>query len=327
MKLSRRGKRTKRAKCTKRTKNIKCRRNTKRHLNKYKRKNTYRKHSHKLRKNKRVMRGGDLVEIYKNENVELEYSSGTFSSFRNMLGKKKGIFFVELKFISSTISENNSGYGKITLKGTIKDCIDKVRESNEFNSFFIPDKPDTYSFTLIMIKDGKTLEVEFVVSVKKYNFRFHQKINGLVQIDLIGYDGSPGLILGKKKDSEGVIRDESDGDGITYSSGEILLNFDPYKVETIAIVKKEQGTNAQKKYTFPIKYRTTPNYNFFNNVYSKMIEKVTEDYKNKLLDLSKQLIKSENKSQQPSQQPPQQLIVPTVNDNPDEEPSESISVE
>jgi hypothetical protein len=76
MKLSRRGKRTKctkrtkrtkctkrtkRTKCTKRTKrtkNIKCRRNTKRHLNKYKRKNTYRKHSHKLGKNKRVMRGG-----------------------------------------------------------------------------------------------------------------------------------------------------------------------------------------------------------------------------------------------------------------------------
>jgi hypothetical protein len=55
MKLSRRGKRTK---CAKRTKRFKLKRNTKKQFRQYKRKNTYRKHSHKLRKNKRVMRGG-----------------------------------------------------------------------------------------------------------------------------------------------------------------------------------------------------------------------------------------------------------------------------
>ena len=81
MKLSSRGKRTKRTKCTKRTKNIKCRRNTKRHLNKYKRKNTYRKHSHKLRKNKRVMRGG--AEILLNKKLFLTYNSSFFNSTNN----------------------------------------------------------------------------------------------------------------------------------------------------------------------------------------------------------------------------------------------------
>jgi len=53
MKLSRRGKRTK---CAKR---FKLKKNTKKQFRQYKRKNTYRKHSHKLRKNKRVMRGGE----------------------------------------------------------------------------------------------------------------------------------------------------------------------------------------------------------------------------------------------------------------------------
>ena len=84
MKLSRRGKRTKRTKrtkCTKRTKNIKFRRNTKKQFRQYRCKNTYRKHSHKLRKNKRVMRGGgvpvpirDLLDT--NETVNLRYKKG-----------------------------------------------------------------------------------------------------------------------------------------------------------------------------------------------------------------------------------------------------------
>lgn len=50
MKLSRRRKNAKRVKYTRRTKY---------HCKKYKNKQTYRKHSHKIKKNKRVMRGGD----------------------------------------------------------------------------------------------------------------------------------------------------------------------------------------------------------------------------------------------------------------------------
>jgi hypothetical protein len=71
MKLSRRGKRTKR------TKRFKLKKNTKKQFRQYKRKNTYRKHSHKLRKNKRVMRGGvpifELLDENKNKTVNLRY--------------------------------------------------------------------------------------------------------------------------------------------------------------------------------------------------------------------------------------------------------------
>ena len=110
MKLSRRGKRTKRAKCTKRTKNIKCRRNTKRHLNKYKRKNTYRKHSHKLRKNKRVMRGGvyipDLLDESKNQTVNLRYKKGE-SVFSDT-----GYFELSGGIFSTEKPEQNNCFGK-----------------------------------------------------------------------------------------------------------------------------------------------------------------------------------------------------------------------
>ena len=106
MKLSRRGKRTK---CAKRTKRFKLKRNTKKQFRQYKRKNTHRKHSHKIIKNKRVMRGGEEIVVLDlaNNEVELEYTtSDRFSKFKNLFGSlQKGTFTVSLQLDGDTISE------------------------------------------------------------------------------------------------------------------------------------------------------------------------------------------------------------------------------
>jgi hypothetical protein len=272
------------------------------------------------------MRGGGDAVVYKNENVTLEYSSGAFSSFRNMLGKKKDNFNVELTFNGSVIYEMPFKDEDKTLKDAIKEYIDHVSKSGSFSSFFIPLNSDQYNFILTMKKnDGKIFKVKFIVRVKKYNFKFYKKKDekdGLVHIELISHDGSPGLILGVKDDLK-IVNTDTDTDepnGIIYFSGDgTNYHFNPYKIsEPFTIVQESdlvEGKNKEKKYTFPAKYRTTPNDAFFVNVFSKMITKVTEVYKKKLMDLAKKLVELEKESQQP----PQQLIVPTVNNNPDVE--------
>ena len=90
MKLSRRRKNAKRVKYTRRTKY---------HCKKYKNKQTYRKHSHKLKKNKRVMRGGvgELSELPREQPKGKPYE---FTLDENLLVYKS----------SGEIDENLSGY-------------------------------------------------------------------------------------------------------------------------------------------------------------------------------------------------------------------------
>ena len=170
MKLSRRGKRTKR---TKRTKNIKCRRNTKRHLNKYKRKNTYRKHSHKLRKNKRVMRGGE------GENILDEKKSLTYKSFFFNLTNN---FEITLDYLGGRKSSSGAIYDfKLTMKKEGDDDkfevtfnVTQVKQNLVFTiqyyrpkDFDVPDVKQSKDKFVTVVSGEKKLE--FPLSSRKNN--------------------------------------------------------------------------------------------------------------------------------------------------------------
>jgi hypothetical protein len=131
MKLSRRGKRTK---CAKRTKRFKLKRNTKKQFRQYKRKNTHRKHSHKLRKNKRVMRGGevsilDLLDKTNNKTVNLRY-------------KKQGELFDDT--------------GEFNLYGGDFSQVKPEQGQCGGKEYFI-------TFTLVRVKGNKNFNIKFKV--------------------------------------------------------------------------------------------------------------------------------------------------------------------
>jgi len=131
MKLSRRGKRTK---CAKRTKRFKLKRNTKKQFRQYKRKNTHRKHSHKLRKNKRVMRGGevsilDLLDKTNNKTVNLRY-------------KKQGELFDDT--------------GEFNLYGGDFGQVKPEQGQCGGKEYFI-------TFTLVRVKGNKNFNIKFKV--------------------------------------------------------------------------------------------------------------------------------------------------------------------
>ena len=311
MKLSRRGKRTK---CAKRTKRFKLKRNTKKQFRQYKRKNTHRKHSRKLRKNKRVMRGGVenlnlAVQLDSLSNSELEYTtSDRFSKFKNFFGSlQKGNFTVSLQLDEGyTISE--TGQDNKTMKGTLDYAVEIVNYPSNSTQLvkcdFIPKTPDIYNFTLIMKKDGKDFQVKFVIKVKKYKFRLF-KIKNSGESYGIDFDlgtGYPRLVLGSKSGST----DDDDDDGITYSSGDNPTTFNNYEImkdnpQPFTIV--QHGT--EKKYTFPMKYAygNITNNSFFSIIRNKMIEKILEKYKEKLL-----AVLAQPQPQQPQQQQPTESV-------------------
>jgi hypothetical protein len=143
MKLSRRGKRTK---CAKRTKRFKLKRNTKKQFRQYKRKNTHRKHSHKLRKNKRVMRGGvPILELLdKNKTVNLKY-------------KKEDSFFSDTGDFTLSAEPFSKKEQKPTPEPTQGQCNGK-----EYS----------ITFTLTRKKDEKQFTISFKVVYKMgYNVR------------------------------------------------------------------------------------------------------------------------------------------------------------
>jgi hypothetical protein len=317
MKLSRRGKRTK---CAKRTKRFKLKRNTKKQFRQYKRKNTYRKHSHKLRKNKRVMRGGV-------ENVTLEYTtSDSFSKFKNLFGSlQKGTFTVELTFHGSLISETSKG--NETMKSTLDHAVkmvnhqvNSINSTQTFQSYFIPETPDVYNFTLIMKKDDKEFEVKFVVKVKKYNFRlFKIKNPESYGIDFTFTNGPKPVVLGDNNDYGN--EDKNEYNGITYSSGANPTTFNNYEImnnnpQPFTIVPTGQ---PEKKYMFRIEYvhGHKENNSFFSSICSKMIENILKNYKVKLLAVLNQSLQ---------QQTPQH-IAPEVNDNTKLAASNTVSIE
>lgn len=171
MKLSRRGKRTKRTKRTKCTKRFKLKRNTKKQFRQYKRKNTYRKHSHKLRKNKRVMRGGDNVTInLPNNNVELEYTTSDDSlmnKVRGFLNKlQRGNFSYSISYDNDEDKQINQSNDVFT-----REYETEQYEPNEEQILFsniLVEPNHTYNFTLTMTKDAKTLVVKFTITVESY---------------------------------------------------------------------------------------------------------------------------------------------------------------
>ena len=267
MKLSRRGKRTK---CTKRTKNIKCRRNTKRHLNKYKRKNTYRKHSHKLRKNKRVMRGGveNFDVVYKKENVELEYTTSDDSLMNRARGffnkLQRGNFTTELTCLKEKM--------KISFNRQSKPFIDfDFKNSNFSNEFanvtieissynkniyhvtFTLNRHDEYYFTLTITSksdESKTFTVNFKVSVSSYKIIFDKRVNiDKYECYSIGYD-------------------------ISFSLGPVNEDYqDNLQNMTFTLPKPDQTT---KTYTFPLSVEGSLNKKYFESVKSDIYSKIKE---------------------------------------------------
>jgi len=162
MKLTRRGRCIKHTTRSKRTKCIKFRRNTKKQIRQYKRKNTHRKHSHKLRKNKRVMRGGEGEELLK-KILNLTYNGFFFNS--------TGSFETSLIYTGKTkqcdLESTNTEYEmcKYKFKLTIK------RKGSIFEAFFtVEPKPNsnaiTYSPTTFSSNESKTFDVPEVKDSK-----------------------------------------------------------------------------------------------------------------------------------------------------------------
>jgi hypothetical protein len=288
MKLSRRGKRTKR---TKRTKNIKCRRNTKRHLNKYRRKNTYRKHSHKLRKNKRVMRGGveNLDVVYEKKNVELEYTTSDDSLMnkaRGLFNKlQRGNFSVLLSFNSGALNEDKSVF-------TESYTIDGTTGTSSNSKIIVKadvDADDKYYFILSMSKENKTFTVKFTLTVKsykvslvtykKYTIMTEKKVNpsshkletrqrthDLGETDTV-FTLDEHDFNSNASSTEITYSDENDTD-----RREITISYDSENGQSITIKSKEGKT-----YTFPFPNYSTNygnNYGLFSTVLRSCKEKV-----------------------------------------------------
>ena len=276
MKLSRRGKRTKRTKrtkCTKRTKNIKCRRNTKKQFRQYKCKNTYRKHSHKLRKNKRVMSGGvgkydKLFEMTPSETTVLEYTTiDCLSKVRNFFGSlQKGNFtpvfsclqekmkisfntqnepFINFDFRNNNFSnEFANEFANVTIE------ISSYNK-NIYHVTFTLNTPDEYYFTLTITstsEQSKTFTVNFKVSVKSYKIIFDKRDNiGKYECGNIDYDTLYGL------DNE-------------------AYQVKPQNM-TFTLSKPDQTT---KTYTFPLSVEGSLNKNYFKSVESQIDKKIKE---------------------------------------------------
>ena len=162
MKLTRRGKHTKCTKRAKRTKRFKIKRNTKKQFRQYKRKNTHRKHSHKLKKNKRVMRGGEGEELLK-KILNLTYNGFFFNS--------TGSFETSLIYTGKTkqcdLESTNTEYKmcKYKFELTIK------KKGSSFKAFFtVKPNPNsyaiTYSHTTVPSTELKTFDVPEVKDSK-----------------------------------------------------------------------------------------------------------------------------------------------------------------
>jgi hypothetical protein len=195
-----------------------------------------------------------------------------------------------------------------TMKDTLVYAVEIVNSpasrTQIFESYFIPNIPDIYKFTLKMSKDGKDFEVKFVVRVKKYNFRLFKEENSeSYGIDFIFPTGFSPLVLGSKSENT-ENTEKTDDDGITYSSGDNPTTFNNYEImkgnpQPFTIVQRDP---EEKKYMFPIKYPTNfDNNSFFSSIRNKMIKKILEKYKAKLSAVLDQLLQQQPTTPQLSQ--------------------------
>ena len=221
MKLSRR---TKRTKCAKRTKRFKLKRNTKKQFRQYKRKNTYRKHSHKLRKNKRVMRGGvpifELLDENKNKTVNLRY-------------KKQGELFDDT--------------GDFTL--TEENVTPETPQQNTCIGYPNPKKYN-FNFTLKRVKDNKQFTINFVAkympNYRSNDDRYHSS------------DTKRQLVISTKKTDD--TNSYQEFCTVTNSIGKDT-KLEISKGETGAFSDLKLFDQANNLYTFPVS--STRNKSFF----------------------------------------------------------------
>jgi hypothetical protein len=294
MKLSRRVKRTK---CAKRTKRFKLNRNTKKQFRQYKRKNTYRKHSHKLRKNKRVMRGGG-------GDVNLRYQKGDS--------------------VFSDTGDFNSTFVKVTPEEPQKNSCIGLPQPKEYN----------FTFTLIRNKDSKKFTIYFIVSYmtdhKSQNEGYYSE-----------YTERKLVISTKKIDKPTeneefctVTKSSAKNKKLKISTGEIGAFSDLKLV-----------SDGKEVYTFPVS--STRNKNYFVRLVKQIAQKFDdcesdpEQQEHRPYDVKKIQDPSQVKGAYFGDQDPlykkmmyernrtetsKNSTALTVNNNPDVEPSESITV-
>jgi hypothetical protein len=291
MKLSRRVKRTK---CTKRTKRFKLKRNTKKQFRQYKRKNTYRKHSHKLRKNKRVMRGGveKVYPVYSEENVNLKYKTND-SSFMNrargfMDKFQEGTFRALLSFDGG--DEGNKNKFDIDNSVFQKNYAVNGQKVTQHPDMDVFPKNAEYHFTLMMGKEKKTFTVKFTLTVKQYRVslvtytKYTAKEADTYNPYTHGIKKKTKFMdIGETENkftlNEFFFTENKSSIEITYSDGTgeetTILGEGGKKVDSISI-----KSNNDKTYTFPFpddkNNDYSKNYSFFWIVLNKCKEKVIQ---------------------------------------------------
>jgi hypothetical protein len=323
MKLSRRGKRTK---CAKRTKRFKLKRNTKKQFRQYKRKNTHRKHSRKLRKNKRVMRGGLVDVVYEKKNVELEYTTSDDSLMNRARGffnkLQRGTFTASLSFDGGVLNINNENSVFKKEYTITSDRKEKTHYSEIFASPNHTNNEGIYRFTLTMSKEKKTFKVQFTLTVRRYRvyldtrkvMRIRLK-NGMLAYstedndlinwetkfnlgELLSYDFTYRDVNNKKDTSEKTILDVQTVDDKQVN-----------EVENISI-----KSNDDKTYTFP--FPSSPNYDnnfrFFWRVLDSCKEKVLQLMKKEISEIKPNFTVNTSVNEYPSRiiQPPTGTYTP-----------------
>ena len=294
MKLSRRiknAKRTKRTKRTKRKNHTKLRRKTKQQFRQYRRKNTYHKHSHKLKQNKRVHRGGEGKKLLDDKACELQYTtddSSWINIARGAFNKSQtGKFKCTLKHMTTNINENSFNNPAFTTVYT-----DPVSQP-----FVIGvDSNDTYIFELTMTKDaGKTFQVTFTVIVNEYELtnRLQQssKISKPTSLQSFTDESRQSLLLkltnpnnrnSVESSTSRVFSVDKLQTSTTYTSPEDSQHtFDLYTGEKIftAVINK-------KTYKFPYSMsESMGNSIFFHTVARKMSEYIKQEYQEKINEM------------------------------------------
>lgn len=263
MKLSRRIKNAKRTKRTKRKNHTKLSRKIKQQFRQYRRKNTYRKHSHKLKQNKRVHRGGEGKKLLDDKACELQYTTDDSSFMNRARGVfsmlQTGTFTCNLSYSESDSSIDDTVFSDdLYTKSYSRDhrIVDIVQPSG-----------DKYIFILSMKKEEKEFTVKFTVTVKKYKIT-----NREVQV-AIGRN----FTTEREFSISGIDYDttyENSSDGNTHEFHNSLSG--------ITITDMTLTSTQNKNYTFPLS-KESINMRFFNDALRYMYFYILEIFKQKMI--------------------------------------------
>jgi hypothetical protein len=346
MKLSRRGKRTK---CAKR---FKLKRNTKKQFRQYKRKNTYRKRSHKLRKSKRVMRGGVDLDLFSSppKTYTLKYKTDD-SSFMNrargfMDKFQEGTFTASLSFDGG--DEGNKNKFDIGNSVFQKNYTVNGKKGIQYPDMDVFPKNAQYHFTLMMGKEKKTFTVKFTLTVKQYRVSLvtYTKYTTIPVKEYNPLNNNPFnnnfqkktkfMDLGEKETKFTLNKSSIE---ITYSDGTgektTILGEGGKKVDSISIKSNNESNNESnndKTYTFPFPHDKnndySKNYSFFWKVLDSCKEKVYNLMKTEIGKINPVYEVNPNVNEYPSRiiQPPTDTPTPTPAPE-GLEPSDPVSVE